>query len=81
MIGDFPFGAPGHVCETRRMEGGQWKLPRGLAPGVRVRTVEADGDYWWVELEGSKKLGRWRVHLMLLTVLEYSPNPNGQRPE
>lgn len=57
---------PGQHCVTRRLIGAQvYRLPEGLAPGVRVRTVSVDHGFWTVE-EIAAPTRRWTVYVILL---------------
>lgn len=56
---------PGQVCLTREMTPPVYRLPDGLAPGIRVRTVEQDHGFWLVE-EVDRAGTRWRVFVVLL---------------
>lgn len=60
---------PGQICLTRELIGARvYRLPEGLPPGVRVRTLGYDHGYWEVhELDAPERT--WTVYLILLEVV------------
>ncbi|MFM7102083.1 MAG: hypothetical protein ACKO3N_13030 [Verrucomicrobiota bacterium] len=64
-------GRPGQVCLTREMTPPVYRLPDGLAPGVRVRSIEHDHGFWLVE-EVDRPGTTWQVYVILLEVVPRS---------
>ena len=65
-VSPHPF-RPGQICITQIIDPPAYQLPRGLPPGVRVRTLVYDHGFWTVA-EVERLEVRWQVFVILLVI-------------